>query len=172
MKHSTSNNTSEKSILEAAERLFMERGFAHTTTTMIAREVGCNQSLIHYYFRTKEKLFQLVFEKYLQIFTVGLSIIANKSLTFEERIKDCVYTQFEMLQDHPEIVSFLINELTTNPKNTSAVKKQLMTISLDLLQIFERDLQIEIFKGRIHQISGDRLRNCVCKIKTINLADR
>lgn len=59
-----------------------------------------------------------------------------------------------MLQDHPEIVSFLINELTTNPKNTSAVKKQLMKISLDLLQIFERDLQIEIFKGRIHQISA------------------
>lgn len=148
------NNILEKSILEAAERLFLEKGFAHTTTTMIAREVGCNQSLIHYYFRSKEKLFQLVFEKNLQIFTVGLSTIANNSLTFEERIKDCVYTQFEMLQDHPEIVSFLINELTTNPKNTSAVKKQLMTISLDLLQIFERDLQIEIFKGRIHQISA------------------
>ena len=148
------NNILEKSILEAAERLFLEKGFARTTTTMIAREVGCNQSLIHYYFRSKEKLFQLVFEKYLQIFTVGLSTIANNSLTFEERIKDFVYTQFEMLQDHPEIVSFLINELTTNPKNTSAVKKQLMTISLDLLQIFERDLQIEIFKGRIHQISA------------------
>ena len=148
------NNILEKSILEAAESLFLEKGFARTTTTMIAREVGCNQSLIHYYFRTKEKLFQLVFEKYLQIFTVGLSTIANNSLTFEERIKDFVYTQFEMLQDHPEIVSFLINELTTNPKNTSAVKKQLMTISLDLLQIFERDLQIEIFKGRIHQISA------------------
>ena len=148
------NNILEKSILEAAESLFLEKGFARTTTTMIAREVGCNQSLIHYYFRSKEKLFQLVFEKYLQIFTVGLSTIANNSLTFEERIKDFVYTQFEMLQDHPEIVSFLINELTTNPKNTSAVKKQLMTISLDLLQIFERDLQIEIFKGRIHQISA------------------
>ena len=148
------NNILEKSILEAAESLFLEKGFARTTTTMIAREVGCNQSLIHYYFRSKEKLFQLVFEKYLQIFTVGLSTIANNSLTFEERIKDCVYTLFEMLQDHPEIVSFLINELTTNPKNTSAVKKQLMTISLDLLQIFERDLQIEIFKGRIHQISA------------------
>ena len=78
------NNILEKSILEAAESLFLEKGFARTTTTMIAREVGCNQSLIHYYFRSKEKLFQLVFEKYLQIFTVGLSTIANNSLTFEE----------------------------------------------------------------------------------------
>ncbi|MBP6661652.1 MAG: helix-turn-helix transcriptional regulator, partial [Paludibacter sp.] len=43
----------EESILETAERLFLEKGFALTSTTEIAKAVGCNQALVHYYFRTK-----------------------------------------------------------------------------------------------------------------------
>ena len=67
------NNTTEKSILEAAERLFLEKGFALTSTTMIAKEVGCNQSLIHYYFRSKEK------PPLARIFIRALVIRARKS---------------------------------------------------------------------------------------------
>lgn len=52
----------EQLILEKAEELFLEKGFAATSTTMIARAVGCNQALVHYYFRTKDKLFNTVFE--------------------------------------------------------------------------------------------------------------
>jgi AcrR family transcriptional regulator len=51
----------EKRILWVAERLFLEKGFSGTSTTEIAKAVGCNQALIHYYFRTKEKLFWDVF---------------------------------------------------------------------------------------------------------------
>ena len=47
----------EQAILRAAERLFLDKGFALTSTTEIAREAGCNQALVHYYFRTKENLF-------------------------------------------------------------------------------------------------------------------
>jgi AcrR family transcriptional regulator len=52
----------EQAILEAAEKLFLEKGFASTSTTQIAREVGCNQALVHYYYRTKENLFNTIFE--------------------------------------------------------------------------------------------------------------
>ena len=54
------NPTMEIVILETAERLFLEKGFGMTSTTEIAKEIGCNQALIHYYFRTKENLFNII----------------------------------------------------------------------------------------------------------------
>ena len=54
--------STEQLILKVAERLFLEKGFAMTSTTEIAKEVGCNQALIHYYFRTKDNLFNVIFE--------------------------------------------------------------------------------------------------------------
>jgi len=147
------NQTTEKSILEVAERLFLEKGFASTSTTMIAKAVGCNQSLIHYYYRSKEKLFQLVYEKYLFTFISGLTDIGDKELTFEERLKHCVYTQFEMLQANPEIVFYLINELTTNPIRLFAIKEQIKTVSSDILQLIGRELQIEINNVNIQPIT-------------------
>ena len=62
----------EQAILEAAERLFLERGFALTSTTDIAREVGCNQSLLNYYFRSKERLFQMIFEDKVRVLLSSL----------------------------------------------------------------------------------------------------
>jgi AcrR family transcriptional regulator len=58
-----SESSMEQSILDAAEKLFLEKGFAATSTTQIAKEVGCNQALVHYYFRTKDNLFNRIFEK-------------------------------------------------------------------------------------------------------------
>lgn len=147
------NQTTEKSILEAAERLFLEKGFALTSTTLIAREVGCNQSLLHYYYRSKENLFELIFQKVLNTFIAGFTDIGDKNLTFEERLKNWVYTQFEMLQANPEIVFFLINEITTNPKRLLVIKEQFKTLSSDILQLIGRKLQIEINTGNIQPIS-------------------
>jgi len=164
--HVERNQKAEESILEAAERLFLEKGFAMTSTTMIAREVGCNQSLVHYYYRSKEKLFQLVFEKYLLIFVAGLSNIGDKELSFEERLKHCVNTQFEMLQTNPEIVLFLINELTINPKRLLALKEKFKILSSAILQLIGDELDAEIKNGNIRPISS---RDFILNIFSLNL---
>ena len=56
----------EEEILKAAEELFVEHGYNATSTTDIAKRVGCNQALIHYYFRNKENLFQQIFTKKIE----------------------------------------------------------------------------------------------------------
>jgi TetR/AcrR family transcriptional regulator len=147
------NQTAEKSILEAAERLFLEKGFALTSTTMIAKEAGCNQSLVHYYYRSKENLFELVFQKALNTFIADFTDISDKNLTFEERLKHYVYKQFEILQAHPEIVFFLINEINSNPKRRIAIKDQFKTYSSYFLKFIGQELQIEIKNRNIQPIS-------------------
>ena len=55
----------ENKILEAAQELFLEKGYMATSTVDIAKKVGCNQALVHYYFRTKQNLFKQIYLKYV-----------------------------------------------------------------------------------------------------------
>ena len=58
----TATSSTEDVIVEAARAVFMQKGFAATRMCDIAQTAGINQALLHYYFRTKDKLFSIVFE--------------------------------------------------------------------------------------------------------------
>ena len=74
----TTSNT-EQQILASAEKLFLQKGFSATSTTDIARDAGCNQALVHYYFRTKENLFNRIFDAtdYVWIMWSGSHALRN-----------------------------------------------------------------------------------------------
>jgi TetR/AcrR family transcriptional regulator len=55
----------ERALLEAAERVFAEQGFAGATTAAIARNAGVPKANLHYYFPTKEGLYRAVIERTL-----------------------------------------------------------------------------------------------------------
>ena len=82
---STAERT-EKAIIEAAARLFLEKGYASTSTTEIAKEAGCNQAMVHYYFRTKDRLFEAVFADKFQGFVSSIMNISEGDLPFEEKL--------------------------------------------------------------------------------------
>ena len=84
------NQNLEKRILWVAERLFLEKGFSGTSTTEIAKNVGCNQTLIHYYFRTKEKLFWDVFAPKMEQVVEYLDAPLDESLNFLDRISNII----------------------------------------------------------------------------------
>ena len=103
----------EMHILEVAEQLFLERGFLGTSTTDIAQAADCNQALIHYYYRTKEKLFRKIFET-----KVSLVLDYLESYTFPNDIKtalcDLIGFYFSLLRSNPRLPFFFINELVLN----------------------------------------------------------
>ena len=142
----------EQNILETAEELFLDKGFAMTSTTEIARKVGCNQALVHYYFRTKEKLFETIFERLAH--TMVSSILRDDDPTqpFEERLRLVIESHFDLLMKHPKLPFLFFNELTTNPKRLEALASKLKVIPSTVLQRFSSDLQAEIDRGRIRPI--------------------
>ncbi|MDD4922908.1 MAG: TetR/AcrR family transcriptional regulator, partial [Bacteroidales bacterium] len=76
-------NTTELAILDAAEELFLKSGYAKTSTVQIAKLAGCNQALVHYYYRSKENLFRQVFEKKAIMFASSVLQVAEvNSLPF------------------------------------------------------------------------------------------
>jgi len=143
----------EEKILEAAEKLFLDKGFALTTTTEIAKEAGCNQALVHYYFRTKEKLFQRIFEEKLKFFASAFFSVGQQGETFEERLARKIEAHFDMLAKNPKLPLLLINELTLHPERLMEIKANVSAIPISMLHSLESDLKAEIEKGTIRPIT-------------------
>ena len=109
------NQNIEKRILWVAERLFLEKGFSGTSTTEIAKAVGCNQALIHYYFRTKEKLFWDVFAPKVEQVVEYLDAPLDESIDFIERIRNVIDFYFGILELDERLAPFIVNELIMHP---------------------------------------------------------
>lgn len=143
----------EHAILEAAEALFLEKGFALTSTTEIAKKVGCNQAMVHYYFRTKDRLFTAIFEKKIRLFISIIHQIESEPLGFEEKLKRKIEAHFEILRANPKLPFLIINEFNTNPQSILILKERLQELPLQIIQNIEKELHDEIQKGNIRNIS-------------------
>lgn len=139
----------EKTIMDAAEKLFLEKGFAMVSTTQIAKEAGCNQALVHYYFRTKDRLFEAIFAKKLKTFFSVIFQTHDESLSFEEKLKKYIGAHFDMLMANPKLPFLVINELTTNPERIDSLKEMLGQSNSYVYGPFQKELDSEIEAGRI-----------------------
>lgn len=148
------DQTMEIHILECAEKLFLKKGFALTSTTEIAKEAGCNQALVHYYYRTKENLFQKIFEQKFILFISSFLSIESQSDTFLEKLQKRLETHFDLLYANKELPFLLLNEILTNPNRLNSLKDILMTIDKSVYINFDRELNEEIKAGRIRQTTS------------------
>ena len=156
------NQNIEKRILWVAERLFLEKGFNGTSTTEIAKTVGCNQALIHYYFRTKEKLFWDVFAPKVEQFVEYLDAPLDESLDFIERIKNVIDFYFGILELDERLTPFIVNELLMNPGRWDKFRDRYLRNESrsSAFDRFESTVEEEISAARIRSIRAiDLLMN-------------
>ncbi len=135
MKENTENKPSlEHDILTAAEELFIRKGFDSTTIKEIAQAAGCNQALVHYYYRTKSLLFEKFFAKKLKDEFLGLLFtieMTNDSIfTLIENVVDA---HFEMARSNVDMILFVINEFYKN-KNFKEHLKAAFEEHLNVIQ--------------------------------------
>ena len=147
----------EEVILEAATRLFVAQGFAATSTTQIAREVGCNQALVHYYYRTKDRLFSAIFEKKARGFIRELIRISGEELPFEEKLKLRITSHFEMVREDPAIPLLLWTELRRNEERRNSFKAMIEDVNREALELFDAELKAEIEAGHVRSMSVHEL---------------
>lgn len=157
----------EQQILETAEQLFLEKGFAATSTTQIAKAIGCNQALIHYYFRTKENLFNSIFEsKFKMLFRRIFDTTQLESLNFNEKIRYIVETHFDILAENPRMPMLIINELSRQPEQIKILKERLHEMPEKLFSLLSKELEIEVKAGRVKNIS---LLDIILTVISLNL---
>ena len=158
----------EQAILEVAERLFLEKGFAMTSTTEIAKEVGCNQALIHYYFRTKDNLFNVIFEQKFKTFFQGIfETRSTGTMNFQDKLRNIIESHYDLLIRNPRMPSLILNELSRQPGQLNMLREKLHALPEKLFAELNEELQTEIEKGSIRYIS---LLDLLTSILSLNVA--
>ncbi len=106
----------EDKIAEAAREVFIEKGMAGARMQEIADRAGINKSLLHYYFRSKEKLFNFIFSKIIDRVGIMFQNIMQEGVSIEDKLKGFVSTYIDVLMKNPFLPNFIFNELTRNPE--------------------------------------------------------
>jgi AcrR family transcriptional regulator len=162
------NANMEQAILEVAERLFLEKGFALTSTTEIAKEVGCYQALVNYYFRTKDNLFNSIFEtKFRAFFQKIFNMNFHETMSFADKIKLMTETHFDLLAHNPKMPALIMKELARKPDQLRALRDKLHVMPEQLYERLDKELQEEIIAGRVRELS---VMDIVVTVVSLNVA--
>ncbi len=146
----------ESLILKSADELFLEKGFSGTSTTDIAKHVGCNQALVHYYFRTKENLFLQVFNDKVETILATLQKpLLQQNVGFNEKLRNAIGAYFDFLTANSRLPFFVINELLCNKERLQSAYKYFMqnTLRNNVFGLIDSVVQAEVQKGTIRQVS-------------------
>ncbi|HCC69550.1 MAG TPA: TetR/AcrR family transcriptional regulator [Bacteroidales bacterium] len=106
----------ESKIFEAATEIFEEKGLAAARMQDIADRASINKALLHYYFRTKEKLFMAVFDKLAEKMFRKFASIFEEDMPFEEKIRYFFYEHMSFLEKNPKLPMFILTEVNRSPE--------------------------------------------------------
>ena len=110
------NESTSLKILKAAKQEFVIKGFSGARMQEIADSAGINKALLHYYFRTKEQLFQRVFEEALAGFINSINEVFESDASIFEKINSFVNQYIDRMIENPFLPSFVLHELNQNPE--------------------------------------------------------
>lgn len=123
------DGSTEQKIKQAARKLFTERGFDAVKTRDIAAEAGINLALLNYYFRSKQKLFDLImvenFEEFIQQL---IPVFGDERLTTEERMKHVIGRYIDMLKTNPDLPFFIMNEMKSDASKLYSVREKMLAV--------------------------------------------
>ncbi len=152
MKEKKDINTEEK-IIRAAKKVFMQHGMAGARMQCIADEAGINKSLLHYYFRSKEKLFSIVFQKAVKESIPQIVKAFNADAHLFDKIRRFVREYLEFIGENPYLPMFIMHELASRPEH---LKELLESIKIDI-DFITKNIEDEIEKGTIIPIKPSHL---------------
>lgn len=141
----------EEKILVAARAVFMQKGFAAARMQEIADEAQINKGLLHYYFRSKNRLFQAVFQEAFGKVILHINQVFETELPLFEKIEIFVTRYMQTLLDNPQLPVFVINEL--NQKGVDFIDELLDRGQRPNPLPLIMQIQAEVEAGNIRQVN-------------------
>lgn len=146
-------NETESKILEAAEREFLAKGFAGARTTSIAEAAGVTHAMFHYYFRTKEKLFdRIISEKIDMLKDVMFKSFNDINLPLEDIIRNLINIHLDFIADNPDLPRFLVCEIFNDSYRLSAFYERLMSVVPKIMAILQKKIDNLAAEGKIRKV--------------------
>jgi AcrR family transcriptional regulator len=153
-RHSSSQRRRAPQIIEAAARLFAERGFHGATTQDIANVLGIKQASLYYYFSSKEAALELVCLKGVEGFFDAAKAIAARRESARKRLSSLISSHLSPLVDRSDFVKVFLNERQHLPRES---RRRIGRVSRGLERIFEDVIREGIAKGEFRADLGPRL---------------
>lgn len=143
----------EKDIIESAKKLFINNGFRATTMRNIATDAGVNLAMLNYYFRSKENLFDIIFDEAFQYVSGNIIPVLIADMGIIQKIRAFVDAYIEGLIENSDIPGFVFQELFINPKRFMSRIETKPQISEGIIK-FKIQLKEEVDKGNIKHVGN------------------
>jgi len=132
----------EGKILNAAKNIFIKKGMDGARMQEIADEAGINKALLHYYFRTKERLFFAIFSDAFQKFFPQIEETFNLKISFSEKMKMFISRYMDMLIENPYLPAFILSEINRNPQTIVSIFEKSQFNPQLLLSKIEKEMSL------------------------------
>lgn len=139
---------SQKNLLQVASKIFFEKGFHGAKMQEIADQAGLNKAMLHYYFKSKQQLFDAVFEQAIQTLFPALKRLFEAPIPLKEKVSLFVDEYTELLTNHAHIPIFILSELRMNPQKVEEMAQG----KPFQVEILFQQIQTEIEAGKIPSI--------------------
>lgn len=151
------HNNTEKAVLEAAEAVFMEKGYRKATTTAIASKAGVTHAMLHYYFRTKEQIFLKVVDRNVSEMMAELVSVMSPDLHVWEIVKGVVNKHFEFLGRHRRIPHLMLEMAEDFPEVMQAYKDRITGAVTEEMARHRQRFHMEALDGRMNEVEPAQL---------------
>jgi TetR/AcrR family transcriptional regulator len=152
----------EQRILDAAHAVFLRRGTAGARTQEIAKEAGVNSALLHYYFRSKERLADAVFQRAAGELMPTVIRILGSDAELETKVEQVIDVELRQLLKTPYLPGYILSELTHHPERVRQLFSTVtgMTpseIGSRVFKVLGAQINARVRAGRMHPIAPEQL---------------
>ena len=149
----TYNKDTGEKILNTAISVFEEKGYSGTRMQEIADKAGINKALLHYYYKSKERMFQIILERALNLLMPKVVAAFKNDYDLFTSIEKFVSAYIDTLIKHPHLPGFVLHELSSNPNRIVNMIKLGGVDANDL----RKKIQVEIDKGTVESCDPNQL---------------
>ena len=148
------NQDTEEQILNAAKEVFQKKGMDGARMQEIADKAGINKAMLHYYYRSKQLLFEAVFSNAFSLLAPQMNKILNDDSSIEEKIRSFTHNYISFISKHPYLPNFIIQELNRNPSFFEKIQEN---AAFPTLERFEKQVALEVEQGILRPTDGKQL---------------
>lgn len=148
-------NTTEQQIIEAARKIFMHKGLSGARMQDIADEAGINKAMLHYYYRSKDKLFEIVFGEAIEQLLVKVNNVLAENMPVEQKITTVIHYYISNISENPYLPLFVLNEIQQHPERI--VQRFVHAPLFPNIQLFIGEIGAAMQAGKFRKVNPAQL---------------
>lgn len=150
--------STEERILQAAEKEFFSKGYAGARTTSIAEAAGVTHAMLHYYFRTKDNLFDKIIDRKIgALRDIMLTSLGDPVLPLFDKLKYAIARHQDFIASNPDLPKFMINEVLSRPDKLPALTSKLKLHIPHVVDSLQRQINDYADKGLCRRVNAGML---------------